>query len=375
MQTKSNGSLSNKACLNMVTASAPSVAKSLEDLTVKFGGNLECVYDSVELLKTVAAKQKFDVIFIDVSITELIRDLLNEILKYSTDLKIVLLVKLNELGSKSFKQKHPLVKAVIVKPVHELNFIETFASFFPNENYLEKKMISSKQDCFEKGTSVLLAEDNYYNRMLVRSLLEGCGIELVEVVNGAEAVEQFKVRAFSIVLMDVKMPVMDGVEAIGRIRSYEKEKQLHRTPVVAFTANVFKEDIDSYFKAGFDSTLSKPASYSQLIDVFREYCFKKGGEDTSAPSLADMKISKLKLEFYEYVIEGCERILNSLIPSGDWDTVFSIAHDWKGTGTGYGYQDVTTVGDEVCLFIREGKVEQVAAVLEDFLLSHKEKRP
>ena len=114
--------------------------------------------------------------------------------------------------------------------------------------------------------SVLLAEDNDINALLARTVLEKCGARVVRARDGAEAVvkaggELADSRGFDLVLMDIQMPDMDGVEAARRIRALYPEDALAgagRPPIVALTANAFAEDRAAYLAAGLDDYLAKP---------------------------------------------------------------------------------------------------------------------
>lgn len=113
---------------------------------------------------------------------------------------------------------------------------------------------------------VLLAEDNATNRLVVKLILEGVGANLVSVDNGHEAVETFKADAFDVVLMDLQMPVMDGLTAIREIRRFELETGAMRTPIIVVSANDTRDDHCASLGAGADAHLGKPLSAPALID-------------------------------------------------------------------------------------------------------------
>jgi signal transduction histidine kinase/ActR/RegA family two-component response regulator len=136
--------------------------------------------------------------------------------------------------------------------------------------YKTNSVIKSKQ--VDENTSfnckkVLIVEDNPINQLLVDNILKRWGIETVTSNNGAEAVSAVKHQRFDVILMDLQMPVMDGFEATIAIRSQEKH---HRTPIIALTANNFKDDSDQCFRVGMDDFLSKPVS---LINFKKKMLF------------------------------------------------------------------------------------------------------
>jgi CheY-like chemotaxis protein len=111
---------------------------------------------------------------------------------------------------------------------------------------------------------VLVAEDVDVNRELIRLLLAGHGYEVDEVENGERALEAITSAAYDVVLMDVQMPVMDGVQATRAIRAEEAASARPRTPIVALSANAFHHQISEYLSAGMDTHVAKPIDLSSL---------------------------------------------------------------------------------------------------------------
>jgi signal transduction histidine kinase len=123
---------------------------------------------------------------------------------------------------------------------------------------------------------VLLVEDNAINQKVATAHLKNFGCEVTVVNNGVEAVDVFQRKKFDIVLMDVHMPKMDGMEATQLIRKYEKENPfLNRTPIVAMTANVLKEDVQQYMESGMDYFIGKPFKSENLKEVFKKFFNQK----------------------------------------------------------------------------------------------------
>jgi len=134
------------------------------------------------------------------------------------------------------------------------------------------------------GHRILLVEDMEINREIVQMLLEATKLEIEYAENGLQAVEMFikDPGRYELILMDVHMPGMDGYEATRRIRIFEEEKNLHNTnetrrhiPIVAMTANVFKEDIDNCLNAGMDDHVGKPIDFEIVQEKLRKYLIKK----------------------------------------------------------------------------------------------------
>jgi two-component system, sensor histidine kinase and response regulator len=112
-----------------------------------------------------------------------------------------------------------------------------------------------------------LAEDNLVNQKLAVRLLEKLGHTVIVANNGKEAVEIVKLRAdeIDLVLMDVQMPKMNGLEATAAIRAWDQARNVH-TPIIAMTANAMKGDAELCFEAGMDGYTSKPIDRARLLE-------------------------------------------------------------------------------------------------------------
>jgi PAS domain S-box-containing protein len=114
---------------------------------------------------------------------------------------------------------------------------------------------------------VLAAEDNPTNQLILRSMLAPLAVELRMVGDGAQAVEAFQVEAFDVVLMDIQMPRLNGVEATRQIRAWEFEQGRVATPIIALSANVMAHQVEAYHEAGMDEVVEKPIDLARLYGV------------------------------------------------------------------------------------------------------------
>ncbi len=128
------------------------------------------------------------------------------------------------------------------------------------------------------GRHILLAEDMQINRIILQGLLEPTELTIDCVENGAEAVRMFQEapEKYDLIFMDVQMPVMDGYEATRRIRALDVP-QAKTIPIIAMTANVFREDVEECFKAGMNSHLGKPLNFDSVLEQLYLYLPKKAG--------------------------------------------------------------------------------------------------
>ena len=114
---------------------------------------------------------------------------------------------------------------------------------------------------------ILAAEDNQVNQLVLRTLLSQAGLEPTMVENGAEAVEAWRTGAWDVILMDIQMPVMDGVTATREIRTFEACGDRRRTPIIAVTANAMSHQVADYEAAGMDMVVPKPLDAAKLFEA------------------------------------------------------------------------------------------------------------
>jgi signal transduction histidine kinase/CheY-like chemotaxis protein len=112
---------------------------------------------------------------------------------------------------------------------------------------------------------ILAAEDNKTNQLLLTAMLDPLGVEMRVTADGREAVEAFQAERFDLILMDVQMPVMNGVDATLAIRAHEAERGLAPIPILALSANVMRHQIDEYLAAGMNGFVAKPIEMAALI--------------------------------------------------------------------------------------------------------------
>jgi signal transduction histidine kinase/CheY-like chemotaxis protein len=120
--------------------------------------------------------------------------------------------------------------------------------------------------------TILLAEDIDINREIIISLLEPTGLNIVTAENGVEALDSYLANPdlFDMIFMDIQMPEMSGYEAATRIRGLGTPKS-DEIPIIAMTANVFKEDVDNYLAIGMNGHLGKPLDFEKVLEVLCEY--------------------------------------------------------------------------------------------------------
>lgn len=119
--------------------------------------------------------------------------------------------------------------------------------------------------------SILLVEDNEDNRNLILMYLKKTGYKIETAENGQIAVEKFKSGSYDLVLMDMEMPVKDGLTAVRELRQWEQARQVRRTTIIALTAHALREHEEKSREAGCDGYLTKPIKKAVLLDALSKY--------------------------------------------------------------------------------------------------------
>ena len=181
------------------------------------------------------------------------------------------------------------VAAYLLKPIRQADLREAIVRVLGAVSDHNQTAILTKDTLESHRTEialhVLLVEDNAVNQKLARALLEKRGHTVIVSGNGREALEALQRAHFDLVLMDVQMPEMDGIEATSAIRILEQETGAH-LPIVAMTALAMKGDRERVMEAGMDDYLTKPIRAHELDEILGKYIIHKAKENVTPPPAA-----------------------------------------------------------------------------------------
>ncbi|MFD1955036.1 response regulator [Paenibacillus thailandensis] len=168
---------------------------------------------------------------------------------------------------------------ILTKPLTRLALFRALSGLL-EQTEQPKPLPPASEDIAETGelnhgrVRILLAEDNKINQLVSVESLKGYGFVVGVAENGQEALEKLEAEEWHLVLMDIHMPVMDGEEAVRRIRSRPKYAKL---PIIALTANGLKADHDRYIKLGMNDCLTKPVDARVLYETIARWIGKEAG--------------------------------------------------------------------------------------------------
>jgi PAS domain S-box-containing protein len=205
-----------------------------------------------------------------------------------------------------------------------------------NENLIKSKNIT-KEDSSIRPCNVLLVEDNEMNRLVASFALQNKNIQVTEAQNGKEAVELVKNESFDLILMDLQMPIMNGIEATKIIR----QELMKTTPIIALTANAFKSDLEMILDIGMNDYLTKPFEEYDLLQMVSKYVHENKIEQDSPP-LYDLsglkKLSRGNTSFEKKMLDlftsNCPDYIsdfNTMNQDNNFEGIKKLAHKIKPT--------------------------------------------
>lgn len=244
-----------------------------------------------------------------------------------------------------------------------------------------KTPLSNKELTNIDGARILLVEDNDLNRMVAQNSLQYFNCKVVEAENGLEAVEILKTKKFDIILMDIQMPEMDGIEAAKIIRN----KLNITTPIIALTANAFKTEIEKCRKAGMDDYVTKPFDETILLETIAKLLHSKQNESATASNVSENNllynlssinnlsrgnqefVQKMITIFINQTIETIETIEKAL-SINDYQEVSRLIHKIKPSIEGIG---VISILDQVKLLEKTAKEGKDKKLIDSLFLTIK----
>lgn len=253
-------------------------------------------------------------------------------------------------------------RGVIAKPVRESELITVLVAVLEGRAPAAELVTHS---AFDSGLGdrlrlrILVAEDNPVNQLVSRNILERLGYSPNVVSTGAEVIEALHRQSYDVVLMDVQMPVMDGLEATRRVRA---ELPPDRQPkIIATTANVLEEQRQACFDAGMDDFVAKPLQVHELTHALERVAGGRAGDVRIAalPS-AESPLDKLKIlcgddakKFGAIVrahVDNARSLLTQIeeaLAAGEVELVTRGAHSLKGTSAQFGSTRVSEIAAEL----------------------------
>ncbi len=206
---------------------------------------------------------------------------------------------------------------------------------------------------------VLIAEDTLELQLLEKRILESVGLEVSMANNGQEAVDQVNQNHFDLVLMDMQMPVMDGIEATQILR-----REGHTLPIIALTANVMQKHRDAFEKAGCSGFIGKPIDKAELRKLLKYHLHREhsGNPEDAAEEVDDELMAIFKESAGHY-----NEMLKRALARKEWNELRSTAHTLKGSAASFGFSVISSRAAAIQTAIDEEQLEAVPQLTMELL--------
>ena len=256
----------------LVVDNDETVREHFQSIARRYAFNCDAAADSAEAFRMLKTAGYYNVFFIDWKMEGLDGvGLARRIREEAKDDTAIVLISSGEWSDVEKEAREAGVDKYMRKPLFTSVVIDMIGECLRVDVSQEKKTFVSDTPDYSKY-NILLAEDNEINREIVLSLLEPTGVNITCAENGLIALNTFLAdpEGFDMIFMDMQMPEMDGSTAAERIRALE-HPNAKQIPIVAMTANVFREDIERCLAAGMNDHTGKPLNYDEVLDKMKKY--------------------------------------------------------------------------------------------------------
>jgi len=198
----------------------------------------------------------------------------------------------------------------------------------------------------DRQLSILLAEDDLISRRLIRILIEKLGHKVNVVENGKKAFEAFKDDHYDIILMDIQMPLMDGLECTRKIREYEKKHQKVAVMIIAVTAHAMTGDKNKCINAGMDDYITKPIEEQVLLNKINKFGLDQFKDAKVANIEKLQQLLENPADVHEIVSDYLEyyprqiQLIKEKADQRAYDELANVAHKLKGSVSNFDAEQV-----------------------------------
>ncbi len=217
---------------------------------------------------------------------------------------------------------------------------------------------------FEPAT-VMVVDDVADNRRLLRAVLSATPLALVEAKHGLDALEQLEVVAVDLIMMDLRMPVLDGYETVRRIRACDRLRHL---PVIALTASVLGEDLECIGDLGFDGYLRKPAEKQEILEILASFlpCDVVDGETSSAVDNGQIVDENVRKIVYGRLAGELQKRWRQIKDKGDMEQIRCFNAELENVAAEYNLQSINAYCRQLGVAIGAFDLAAVSALLNQY---------
>ncbi len=378
--------------------------KHLNELKIDYKQALNETQAVEELIQSLEENQPFPLVIVEVKESNTLAENLGRKIKQDKGLKQTRLILLTSIGNQGDARRFEEIgfSAFLGKPIEKELFQDCIKAVLSRHSDSKAPLLPiitsySIIETKKHVRRILIVEDMETNRLTAKALIGRQGYKTDEAKDGLEALEKYQKNHYDLILMDCRMPGMDGFEATQRIREHEKIHQMKHVPIIAMTGNAFDSDRQKCFEAGMDDFIPKPVEPDLLARKIRlnltdikddRSGYPEGRDDPKSlykeadeqkmPGEGDLNLNpdlcfnREKLwerfggdeeiikdildSFFEEVPEYLEKIKEA-IDNQDMEEIESIAHALKGTAANVNADGLRKAALELEIQVKKGNPE------------------
>ena len=366
---------------------------------------VEDAYAALQVLEQVEGTDRsFQIMLTDYQMPGLTGlQLIKEVRKKAcwNDMPVMILSSVSSIASVDDLDSEALIDGYLEKPVQQSRLLEKLESLISTTDQRVEALQPRSTLKVNPDIKVLLAEDNLVNQEVAKGLLGKYGITQITIVDdGKKAVEAYQQQVFDVILMDVRMPEMNGLQATTAIRELEKDSDQH-IPIVALTAQAMKEDVQECLSTGMDYYTSKPIKPDELLSILATIAPVSADNNTEkmepvnepkdqgtvfdldaalAPVGGDTDILHRVIDIFLSTYEGLLDRVRLAVNANDANAIHESAHALKGSVSNFGAKQSAEVahqleqmgrndtiqGSDIVLQELESEIAQLVTALQQF---------
>jgi PAS domain S-box-containing protein len=346
------------------------------------------------LYKAHEDNEPFQVALLDMQMPGMDGVTLARVIKSDEKLKNTCLIMLSSMGqwSASEQLERSYFEAYLTKPVRQSSLFDKLSSILSMKTEKQRSHSPLTMDLNSKqginNVRVLLAEDNIVNQKVAQSMLKKLGFRTDTVANGTEALKALETLPYDLVLMDVQMPEMDGMEATKLIRQPGSAVLNREIPIIAMTAHAMIGDRERFIEAGMDDYISKPVSLKSLMELLdkwltmiqkdvREDSSSAGATETPAKPLVfdrealferimdDKELARSLIAIFLKQVPEQIRELRENVDKREMKNILWCAHKIKGTSANLGGMVLSSLASEMEQAAMQGEYNKITTIMLD----------
>jgi len=347
-----------------------------------------------EALEWIGRGDPFDIAILDMQMPEMDGEVLAEKIQEERDLETLPIVMLTSIGDLESSTERAKFSAFLTKPIKPSHLFDIVVGIFAGKPVRARRPDDVREQLFDIGMGerlplrILLAEDNVTNQKLALRLLQQLGYRADVAGNGLEVLEALKRQIYDVILMDMQMPEMDGLEATRCVRRDWPGEKGPR--IIAMTANAMEGDRERCLDAGMDDYVSKPIRVKELIDALNKCPLGPGRQQMALETdgngggaqaeandgvLDEGKLQELKevvggeeflCELIEAFLDDAPQLVHDLqqgLECGDTAVLTRAAHSLKSNSADFGAASLTDLCKELEAIGRGGSLNGAAPLI------------